>query len=335
KPTLVLPIEFYDGYTRQEITQFRRSEFTKANYIHYAHYFPREDEAFLQSGNYLLKVFRNGDESDLVLTRRFVVSDRKAVVANNYMLDPNMERSLLNQLRFDVSVGNTQMLSPNQDLIIQVMQNFRWDNAFQVLRPRFIRENRLEYMVNLPQAFAGGGEFRHLDMRSTRLYGRTTRKVEEQESAWLFYSRPDELKRSNFLIQYPDLNGNYFVAVNEWEAPAYQADYVTNHFQLDVDFPFDSSEVYLFGRFTDWRLQERYRMRFNETKDRYEASVNLKQGMYDYIYVVDDQRKRALDETTLEGDPGEDENFYTVLVYFRAPADRRHQLIGLQALNYR
>ncbi|MEL6844973.1 MAG: DUF5103 domain-containing protein, partial [Bacteroidota bacterium] len=136
-------------------------------------------------------------------------------------------------------------------------------------------------------------------------------------------------------IQYPDLNGNYFVAVNEWEAPAYQADYVTNHFQLDVDFPFDSSEVYLFGRFTDWRLQERYRMRFNETKDRYEASVNLKQGMYDYIYVVDDQRKRALDETTLEGDPGEDENFYTVLVYFRAPADRRHQLIGLQALNYR
>ncbi|MEL6592577.1 MAG: type IX secretion system plug protein domain-containing protein, partial [Bacteroidota bacterium] len=28
KPTLVLPIDFYDGYTRQEITQFRRSEFT-------------------------------------------------------------------------------------------------------------------------------------------------------------------------------------------------------------------------------------------------------------------------------------------------------------------
>lgn len=335
KPTLVLPIEFYDGYSRQEITQYRRSEFTKVNYIHFAHYFPREGEAFRQSGNYLLKVFRNGDENDLVLTRRFVVADRKAVVANNYMLDPNLERSLLNELRFDLSVGSLQLISPTQDLIIEVLQNFRWDNAFQVLRPRFIREDRFEYRVNLELAFKGGGEFRHLDMRSTRLYGRSTRNIEEEEAAWQFFSRSDEVKRSNFLIQYPDLNGSYFVAVNEWEAPSYQADYVTNHFSLDVDFPFDSSEVYLFGSFSDWRLQERFKMNFNDAADRYEASVSLKQGMYDYLYVLDNPRQRALDESTLEGDPGEDENYYTVLVYYRGPADRRHHLIGLQALNYR
>ncbi|MEL7535350.1 MAG: type IX secretion system plug protein domain-containing protein, partial [Bacteroidota bacterium] len=230
KPTLVLPIEFYDGYSRQEITQFRRSEFTKSNYIHYAHYFPREGEAFRESGNYLLKVFRNGDENDLVISKRFVVSERKAVVANNYMLDPNLERSLLNELRFDLSVGGLQLISPTQDLIVEVLQNFRWDNAFQVLRPRFIREERFEYRVNLALAFKGGGEFRHLDTRSTRLYGRTTRNIEEEEASWQFYSRFDEVKRSNFLIQYPDLNGGYFVAVNEWEAPSYQADYVTNHF---------------------------------------------------------------------------------------------------------
>ncbi|MFK7926163.1 MAG: type IX secretion system plug protein domain-containing protein [Bacteroidia bacterium] len=335
KPTLVLPIEFYDGYSRQEITQYRRSEFSKVDYIHFGHFFPREGEAFRQSGNYLLKVFRNGDENDLVLTRRFVVADRKAVVTNNYMLDPNLERSLLNELRFDLSVGSLNMISPTQDLIIQVLQNFRWDNAFQVLRPRFIREDRFEYRIDLELAFKGGGEFRHLDTRSTRLYGRSTRNVEEEEAAWQFYSRPDAVKRSNFLIQFPDLNGGYFISVNEWEAPSYQADYVTNHFALDVDFPFDSSEVYLFGKFSDWQLQERFKMNFNDATDRYENSVSIKQGVYDYLYVLDNPRQRALDEGTLEGDPSEDENYYTVLVYYRAPADRRHKLIGLQALNYR
>jgi hypothetical protein len=157
KPSLVLPTEFYQGYIRREITLFRRSEFSKVTYTHFAYQFPQEEEAFLQSGNYLLRVFRNGDENDLVFTRRFVVADRKAVIANNYMLDPNLERNLLSQLRFDVSVGNLDLFSPTQDLMVKVLQNFRWDNAFHVLRPRFVREERFEYMVDLDLAFKGGG----------------------------------------------------------------------------------------------------------------------------------------------------------------------------------
>ncbi|MBK7554310.1 MAG: DUF5103 domain-containing protein [Flavobacteriales bacterium] len=33
------------------------------------------------SGNYILKVFRNGDETDLVLTRRFMVFETKVQIA--------------------------------------------------------------------------------------------------------------------------------------------------------------------------------------------------------------------------------------------------------------
>jgi hypothetical protein len=159
--------------------------------------------------------------------------------------------------------------------------------------------------------------------------------MEEQEAYYAAWSRPDQVKRSNFLIQFPDLNGNFYIQVNEWDAPDWQADYIQNHFVLDLDFPYDSSDVYVFGRLTDWRLQDRFRMDFNQTTDRYETNVLLKQGVYDYMYVVSHPRQRMLDESSLEGNPGEDENFYTVLVYYRAPSDRRHQLIGLQPLNYR
>lgn len=337
QPASVFPIEFYKGYSRREIGMGNRSQFTKVNYTHYQYRFPvvENEDAFLQSGNYLLKVFRDGDENQLVLTRRFVVADRKAGIENNYTLDPNLERLLLSQLRFDVAPGGLNILNPSQDLIVQVLQNFRWDNYFQALRPRFIREDRYEYFVDLDLAFKGGGEFRHLDLRSTRLYGRTTADIEETESRFIAYSRPDKLKKSNFLIQFPDLNGNFYIAVNEWNAPDWQADYLENNFALDRDFPYDSSEVYLFGRLTDWRLQDRFRMDFNEVSDQYECSVLLKQGVYDYMYVLRHPGQRMLDEASLEGNPGEDENFYTVLVYFRAPTDRRHQLVGLQVLNYR
>ena len=73
----ILPIEFYEGFLCQRITNFQRSQFTKIPYVHYEFSFPRENEYFKMSGNYLLKVYKDGNEENLILTRRFVVAEQK------------------------------------------------------------------------------------------------------------------------------------------------------------------------------------------------------------------------------------------------------------------
>ena len=73
-PTNMLPIEFFEGFSQDQIDLYRRSEFTKVNYMHYRYQFPKPERRFKVSGNYLIKVYRNADPKQLVLTRRFIVS---------------------------------------------------------------------------------------------------------------------------------------------------------------------------------------------------------------------------------------------------------------------
>ncbi|MEZ4851860.1 MAG: DUF5103 domain-containing protein, partial [Bacteroidia bacterium] len=67
---------------------------------------------------------------------------------------------------------------------------------------------------------------------------------------------------------------------------------------------------------------------------RYEGTVILKQGVYDYAYGVEKKDDFLVDESLFEGPHFESENFYTILVYYRAPGDRTDRLVGYQPVNY-
>jgi hypothetical protein len=60
--------------------------------------------------------------------------------------------------------------------------------------------------------------------------------------------------------------------------------------------------------------------------------MRLKQGVYDYEYVI--RTKKGLDETRLEGSYFETENFYTVLIYYQNPADRTARVVGVKHIGY-
>ena len=335
EPSGVLPIEFYEGFTQQRIGDFERSSFTQVPYVHYRYAFPGRDQSFKRSGNYLLKVYRNGNPDDVVITRRFVVAERRIRIQSKYELQARMERQEFRTFAFDVGYQGLNLFDPQTDLRVEVLQNFRWDNAYRPPRPRFVTDQAMEYQVDINQAYSSGQEFRFHGIESVRLLSRSVQDVEQREHLTDVYLFADKAKRISEIGNRFDRNGSYAIRVDEYQRNDVQADYVQNFFFLKRSAPFEAGQkVYLFGELTDWQCRPEFRMEWDSTYRRYQGDVLLKQGVYDYQYVVKRPDDPIPDPTPIEGGRRLTENFYTIIVYFRPPGDRSDLIVGFQPINY-
>jgi hypothetical protein len=333
-PSNILPIEFYEGFSIDRITDFTRSEFTKIPYVHYTWFFPGEDKFFKVSGNYILKVYRNNNNEDLVLTRRFVVVDRQVGISLKYLLNANLERMLLKTISFDLFPNRLKIVDPSFDLKVIVLQNGQWNTALRDLKPRFFGDQSYEYAIDLKKDFQTGNEFRRVDLSSMRFFGEGIRDIEETDNMYYVVMYADEPRETGKWGGQRDFNGGYLIQVQEWPAPWYMADYVSTRFRLHMEEPVPQGELYVTGGFSMWQMHNEFRMEYNDALNEYQADIILKQGIYDYSYVVRKTPSSPPDESPVEPRASETENFYTVLVYYKSPMDRSHQLVGYQPLNY-
>ena len=334
-PTSLLPLEFMEGFSTDRLYDFERSQNTLIPYIHYRYRFPAEGASFKRSGNYLLKVYRSGNENDLILTRRFVVAGPKVEV------EPLLGQSLMASQRRKVQrvdfnihmTGNLPgLIDPRQDFQVYIMQNFRWDNMVGDLQPLFATGRKLEYQFDAGTEFEGGNEYRMLDIRTTRFHTEKMKSVENRDSIYHITLYPENPRRRNIYYSRPDLNGNFLVEVQEYPNSAWEADYVLVRFALKYPEPLRDGDVHVIGKFSDWKCTEENEMPYNPAAYRFETELLLKQGVYDYAFVVN--TPDGVDEQHMEGSHFETENYYTILVYFKPPGARSSRLIGLSHVNY-
>lgn len=330
-PTNVLPIEFYEGFTRDPVDIYQRSDFTKVEYIHYLYSFPQENEYFKKSGNYILTVYRNNSKDSPVLTQRFVVVEPRVGLAITNLLQTRIERSQLSRVNFQIDIEGLNIIDPARDLNIRVIQNFRWDNDLRISRPTFFGNNSLEYSMNVMPDFPSGTEFYQLNSRSYRLYGQSVENIRETPQITYVSLFPDKVRNRNEFGPIRDRNGVFTVEVDEWPDPTLNADYNWVDFTL-LSEPREE-EVYLWGKLTDWRLSPANKMAYSDAKRAYVGKLLLKQGIYDYQYVLK-KADGSIDELSLNGKFGDRENFYDILIYYRSPTDRTDQLLGFYPLNY-
>jgi hypothetical protein len=81
KPCMLSTFDFISGFSQQRITQYRSSSIAFTRYTHYQAVLPDRNCMPTRSGNYILKVYLNGDTSRLAFTKRFLVVDEKASIA--------------------------------------------------------------------------------------------------------------------------------------------------------------------------------------------------------------------------------------------------------------
>lgn len=340
-PSQLQSFDYIRGFQSTRITTYRNSSIALTRYTHYQATVPDRSSVPTRSGNYLLKVFRNNDTSDLFFTKRFLVVDNKVSIAAQ-MKQPFNSAYFLTDQRVMVSVNTANArintTSP-QDLKIVVLQNNIWPTAALIDKPTIYHGNYYEYNDDAT-TFQAGREWRWIDLTSLRLMTDRMQRLQDDsiKDRTDVYIRPDIERRQQVYIYYKDINGQFTLENRDGYNPYWQSDYAYVHFTFvpPGNKPYPGKDVYVFGELTDYLPGEGSKMIFNETLGIYERTLFLKQGYYNYEYITLDAGKRSgsrfpLDNT--EGNFTNTENNYMVLVYFRPFGGRADELIGMAQLN--
>ena len=333
-------MDYIKGFTQVRLNQYRFSSATQSKYVHYSATLPAVNSVPSKSGNYLLKVYENGDTAKLLFSKRLLVVNEKATLAARMQQPFAPEYFLTHQkILVDLNFRNQDILNPSKEVKVVVMQNNRWDNARTISNPTFIRGRTFEYSDEQQLVFEAGKEWRWLDLRSFRLQSDRVASVNYNVQPYDVRIRPDTIRSPLRYAFYTDINGRYAVSHIENINPWWQGDIGRVHFTFLPQHAEWSGQydVYLFGEMTQYQLNEQTRMKWNEQLQAYETSVLLKNGYYNYCYVtVPKNNPNALPAMKpTEGSIWETENDYRVLVYYTPFGSRTDELVAIAELNSR
>ena len=327
-------MDYIKGFTQVRLTQYRFSSGTMSRYVHYTANLPASSSMPSRAGNYLFKVFENGDTSRLVFSRRILVVADKASISVR-MQQPFAQENFLTHQKViaEVAFRNIDILNPAREVKLVVMQNNRWDNARVITTPTFIRGKSLEYSDENLLVFEAGKEWRWLDLRSFRLQSDRVASVNYNKTPYDVFVRPDTIRSPMRYFYYNDINGKYVISNLENVNPWWQSDIARVHFTFLPQQPdqFRQLDIYLFGEMTGFQLNEKNRMQWNETLQAFENVQMLKNGFYNYAYVARprNQPKAPASLIPTEGSMWEAENEYRILVYYTAFGARSDELVGI------
>ena len=336
-PVDISTFNYIKGFTQQRITLYRYSSIALTKYTHYQAILPDRSTTITLSGNYLLKVFLDGDTSKLAFTQRLLVVEEKATIAAQVVqpFSPQFYNTC-QKIRFTANIKGLNSFSAAQQIKVVILQNNRWDNAQKNIAPTFVRLNELEYNNENNSIFPGGKEWRWLDLRSFKLQSDRVDYADYNKNSTSMYLRKDIDRGRQQYVYYSDLNGKYTVDTYEALNQYWQSDYATVHFSLVPPnaTPYADKDIYLAGQLTNYIFDEKTKMVFNSEKGVYEVTALLKQGYYSYTYIAVDKNNPDK-RSDLEGNYWETENDYTILMYYRSFTDRADQLIGVSKINSR
>lgn len=331
-PSEMERIEYLDGFVDEEIDNSNFSVNTFVPYINYQLPLPNVDLSWNISGNYLLIIYEGNDEDDRfpVITRRFMVVDKKVNVSiqNRRPLDVTKLRT---HYEFDLFVNNKdfRIIDSRNNISVSVLQNYRWDIAITDLKPKFAVGDKMTIDNTGKISFPALKEFRSIDIRSLDYVATGITSIDLNDygtDVLLDLGRP---RGDSYYTTVPDANGQFVIQNKDLGGSTTGGDYANVIFTLEC--PEREEEIYVMGAFTDWKIDEMYRMRYYDDQQVYIAEVLLKQGYYDFYYGIDDGG--VLNARAIEGSWADTENDYQVLVYLREPADRYDRLIGYYTFN--
>lgn len=334
KPSLINENEFIEGNPENQILNYSFSFHTSINYIHYSLNLPNDDISIKISGNYILVVYEDFDIDKIVFTKRFIVTEKitniEAVVKRPDLTD---FRNTGQEIDFRIFHGNYPIHDPFSEIKVRILQNGRWDNSVNDLKPLYIRNGLLEYDYNFENVFPGGNEFRWFDIKSLRYQSPYIKNIIYKNNMFHVELFPDENRSEKMYFFEDDLNGKYYIEVQEQPQNDTEADYVYVYFNLPYTVPVIHGKFYLLGALANWNFNLMNELEYNFEKKAYEAVLLLKQGYYNYQYVFVPEGSNKGDSSYTEGNHYETENDYIILVYHRPLNARYDRIIGYQVVN--
>ena len=346
-PSDLFEVDYMDGFNNHPIEDYENSLNTTMLYTHYRLNLPNDDIQFKVSGNYRVEIFldENDDENEEnsefriqnsgltpVATACFRVVEPRmglnASVTTNTDIDTNLSHQ---QVAFTLNYTPGEVMDPATEIKPYVYQNNRTDNMVSLVKPIYVSPGRLEYRHNRALIFPAGNEYRRFEVINMHY---ATQGVDEISYFAPYYHAtllPDAPRRNYSYDE--DHDGRYFIRYNMAQDTDIEADYLFVHFTLNMPRR-TGGNFYLTGEFTYNDFDPTCQATYNDDAQAYEATLLLKQGAYDFMYLWVPEGSTAGQTGPAEGNFYEAENEYQVYIYHRPFGGRYDRLVAAQQVKF-
>lgn len=339
-PSELNSYEYLKGFTVDDIDNYEISMNTQQNYTHYWFTFPNDDMQLTASGNYVLRIFEDGDEEQIVAEVCFSVVEPLVSIETKVRGNTDIEfNGRYQQLDVDVHTEMLEVRNP-QEIKLLVNQNGRLDNQVVVDKPTFVEPNKLRYVNQKQMIFEGGNEFRHFDTYSVYYAGYGVNAIRYAQGEYHAFLEQDEVRGvlargagregTPYLTEY-DANGQWIVNCEKTDYVDTDAEYMWVHFVLPVQQYIQGGHVFVGGELFGNQYTAQNRMDYDAEEKCYYLYAYLKQGGYDYMYYV--VSANGVTTLPLEGSHWQTKNEYRVMVYYRPFGGRYDRLVGCKIIN--
>ena len=335
QPSGLVDSEFLDGFNQGDIRDYDFSRATTTHYVHYWFSIPNEEVRPKLSGNYLVRVYPENDPDDIWLQCRFMVSEQTAVIGSELTSRTDIDFNKSHQqLAISVDSERSNVEDPFNDLTVMIQQNGRYDNEVALRQPQMMSGRNVSiYQHQSPLIFEAGNEYRRMEFGSTQYPSMGVDHIEYNDPYYHIALFTDEPRKDQMYLYDQTQHGRFFVREYNSAQSEVEADYVVVHFTLEMPEQKDAM-IFLDGDFTNRKFDPNALMTYNRATGLYERNMLLKQGAYNYQYLLVPNGKNRGYTAEIEGDKYQTVNEYLIKVYARHPGDRHDRLIGVSNIQF-
>ncbi|MCH1547817.1 MAG: DUF5103 domain-containing protein [Flavobacteriaceae bacterium] len=321
--------EYLSGYDNNKIYNYKNSFNTYQLYSHYELKIPNQDVQIKKSGNYIISVYNEYDE--IMFSKKLIIYENLSkikigVYRSRELKDINQKQVIQFEIETFKSLNN-----PKTNVKSLIIKNNDLDQSISNLRPQYTIGNKLIYKYANEASFLGGNEFLNFENKDVRGIDINIRSFSLNEIYHNFLYSDYPRKNSTYTFN-PDINGSFLVTAIDTDDSEIEADYVNVHFFLKTTKIDDSENIYVYGNFNGFKKLESNKMKYNTISKGYESIIKLKQGFYNYNYILENHNKE-LNSGYFSGNFDETENNYKVIIYYRNFGSRFDRVIGFNEIN--
>lgn len=334
KPDALQPIEYVAGFNEGTVDDFAYSQGTLIPYVNYRLKIPGSGVSPTVSGNYILSIYEEGAPDDPLATFPFMITEDLAKIGSSVSGRTDFDyNNSMQQLEVEVDFGAADIRDPWNELKVIVTPNFRHEASQKVDRPMRVNGSKAIFAHNPGLTFKAGKEFRRFETVSTSRYLPMGVEWIAFDDPWYHFRLYTDTPQAGNDYRYDQTQfGRFTINADDTDDPDTQGEYVKVHFALDIPEQ-PEARIVISGELTGNRTDAASPgiMTFNRTTNQYEATLTLKQGSYNYQYLLVPDNGRAL-TAPIEGDDYRTANRYDIAVYYRGPTDRYDRLIGFSTI---
>ena len=334
-PSDLFEVDYMVGFNNQPIENYENSLNTTMLYTHYSLSLPNEEIQFKVSGNYKVEIYLDEDDSSSdkpVAVACFRIVEPMVALSTSVTSNTDIDTNLSHQqVSFVINYNGYNIVDPTTEIKPYIYQNGRTDNCVTMVKPTYITAGQLEYTHNTSLIFPAGNDYRRFEVINMHYATQGVDKISYFAPYFHATLYPDAARRNYSYDE--DHDGRYLIRYNLAEDNDIEADYMFVHFKLDMPYR-PGGAFYLTGEFTYNDFTPAYEMVYNEDSRAYEATVMLKQGAYDYMYLWVSENSHHGQTAPAEGNFYEAENEYQVYIYHRPFGGRYDRLVAAQQVRF-